>query len=280
MTSDHHRLAYLAARMPATFAVVKRVLEECKKRVPSFSPKTLCDIGSGPGTAAWASINIFPEITKIFLYEKDPQWQHIGKLLMDHSQHPALNHAVWNQTDLMHENTFISNDLSILSYVIGELPMDAMTQLILQAWNSTSHMLVIIEPGTPHGFDRIKLVRDQLIKLGAFLVAPCPHHNICPMEHGDWCHFAERLERTPLHMAVKDATLGYEDEKFSFVAASKAPIELPYARILRHPQHHSGHIDFFLCGKEGLEKRTLSRRHKDLYKKAKKLEWGNAFETD
>lgn len=277
MTSDNHRLAYLAVRMPATFAVVKRVLQECKNRAPNFYPQTLCDIGAGPGTATWAALDVFPEITAATLHEKDAGWLQLGKTLMEQSTRLTLKNAVWKETDLVQDNDLGVHDLAVLSYVIGELPIEAMTRLVSQAWN-VSQMLVVIEPGTPHGFERIRLVRDQLIRAGAFMVAPCPHHNKCPMANGDWCHFAVRLERSSLHMAVKDVSMGYEDEKYSYVAFLKSPVALPEARILRHPQHHSGHTEFVLCAKGGLEKKTISRRHKDLYKKAKKLEWGDVLE--
>lgn len=278
MISDNHRLAYLATRMPATYVVVNSVLEECARRVPSFSPGSICDIGSGPGTAAWAALAVFQSITKATLHEKDKGWLQLGKLLMEHSGQLVLNHAIWKETDLMNEADFGIHDLVVLSYVVGELPIEVMDRLISNAWNSASQMLVVIEPGTPHGFERIRGVRDQLILSGASLVAPCPHHRKCPMEKGDWCHFSERLERSRLHMAAKDVSLGYEDEKFSYIAACKVPVALPNSRILRHPQHHSGHTNFVLCAKEGLEKRTISRRHKDLYKRAKKLQWGDILE--
>lgn len=276
MTSDNHRLAYLAVRMPATFAVVNRVLEEYKLRVPEANPNSVCDIGAGPGTATWAALNVFPMISKATLHEKDTGWLQLGKQLMQQSSSDALKQAHWNASDLAKELDFSSNDLTILSYVVGELSQEAMEKLVQQSWSS-SQTLVVIEPGTPHGFQRIKTIREQLIHMGAFLVAPCPHHHQCPMEKGDWCHFAQRLERSSIHMTVKDVTVGYEDEKYSYVIASKNAVELPDARILRHPQHHSGHIDFVLCTKEGLEKRTISRRHKDLYKLARKLDWGDTL---
>ncbi len=278
ITTDQHRLAYLAARMPATYAVVNRVLEECRNRVPEYLPKTMCDIGAGPGTATWAALTVFPEITSATLYEKDPEWLKLGKTLMEQSTRPALRTAVWKETDLAREFTLAGHDLVVLSYVVGELSPEALTASVSQAWVAAAQMLVVIEPGTPHGFERIRTVREQLIKAGGFLVAPCPHQDKCPMSGGDWCHFAKRLERSSLHMAVKDVSVGYEDEKYSYVVASKTPVELPEARILRHPQHHSGHTEFVLCTKTGLEKRTISRRHKDLYKRAKKLEWGDVLE--
>lgn len=279
ITSDSHRLSYLAVRMPATYAVVKRVLEECQKRDPNFSPNTLSDIGAGPGTATWAALAALPSITSCMLYEKDTGWLQLGKHLMQQSKQAILNKAVWNEMDLAKEIHLLTQDLIILSYVVGELPLEAMHSLIFKAWQSTHQMLVVIEPGTPHGFERIRAIRDQLIQLGAFIVAPCPHHDKCPMENGDWCHFVERLERSSLHVAIKEGTMGHEDEKFSYLAVSKAPSILPKARILRHPQHHSGHINFILCTDGGLEKKTISKRHKDLYKHARKLKWGDTLET-
>jgi ribosomal protein RSM22 (predicted rRNA methylase) len=278
ITSDQHRLAYLAARMPATYAVVDRVLQECRSRMPGFSPRSVCDIGAGPGTATWAALNVFPGIADATLYEKDSGWLKLGKVLMEQSVQPVLRDAVWKETDLAADYTLGKYDLVVLSYVVGELSPEALKVAVAKAWGAASQVLVVIEPGTPHGFERIRTVREQLIEAGGFLVAPCPHQDKCPMAGGDWCHFAKRLERSSLHMAVKDVSVGYEDEKYSYVVASKTPVVLPEARILRHPQHHSGHTEFVLCTKAGLEKRTISRRHKDLYKRAKKLDWGDVLE--
>jgi ribosomal protein RSM22 (predicted rRNA methylase) len=277
MKTDQHRLSYLAARLPATFAVLKRVLEECQKNMPDFSPHSIADIGAGPGTATWASANAFSSINSAKLYEKDEGWLKLGKSIMDLSTNFSLKNSVWKQTNLEEVVNFDTSDLAILSYVVGELDLEAMKKLVANAWASVSQVLIIIEPGTPHGFERIRMLREQLIQLGAFVVAPCPHNNKCLMSGSDWCHFSERLERSLLHKTVKAASMGYEDEKYSYVVVSKTSVALPQARILRHPQHHSGHTEFVLCTSEGLEKRTISRRHKEEYKKAKKLEWGDCL---
>ena len=50
-----HRAAYVITRFPATFAAVTAVLSEIKSRMPEFAPADLLDLGSGPGTATWAS---------------------------------------------------------------------------------------------------------------------------------------------------------------------------------------------------------------------------------
>lgn len=280
MTTDAHRLAYLAVRFPATYAVIRRVLLETHQRMPAFSPKSICDVGAGPGTAAWAALEVFPEIAQAVLHEKDIGLIELGKRLMQKSAHLTLRSAEWKQCDLAQGITLTSHDLVVLSYVIGELPLERLKELIKLSWEATAQVLVVIEPGTPHGFARIRAVRQQLIDEGAFLVAPCPHQKACPMPPGDWCHFAERLERSDIHMAVKEVEVGYEDEKYSYVVAAKRPVILPETRVLRHPKRHSGHVELFLCGQEGLEKKTISRRHGDAYKKARKIEWGDTWDKE
>lgn len=278
MSSEAHRLAYMAVRMPATFAVVRRVLMENRNRMPQFFPASVGDIGAGPGTATWAAKEVFPMLSKATLHEKDSSWLNVGKQLMLQSSSVMLQSAEWRQTDLAQSSHLGNHDLMVLSYVIGELPMDSVKMLVEKSWKATSQVLVIIEPGTPHGFERIRVARQQLIDLGAYLVAPCPHHRACPMPPGDWCHFSERLERSNIHMAVKEVEVGYEDEKYSYVVAARSPVKLPEARVLRHPGRHSGHVELFLCGQNGLEKKVVSRKQGEVYKKAKKLDWGDTLE--
>src|SRR5207244_1650324 len=63
--------AYLLTRLPATFAAISAVLREVKQGVPDFRPRSLLDLGAGPGTAAWAASEIFPEIERLMLVERD-----------------------------------------------------------------------------------------------------------------------------------------------------------------------------------------------------------------
>ena len=97
------------------------------------------------------------------------------------------------------------------------------------------------------------------------------------MAGGNWCHFAERLPRSSAHRLAKNAELGYEDEKYSYIVFSRTPVRLPDARIVRHPRKHSGHVELELCAPEGLKRETISRKNGDRYKQAKKAEWGDAL---
>ncbi|HTC78775.1 MAG TPA: small ribosomal subunit Rsm22 family protein, partial [Terriglobales bacterium] len=121
--------------------------------------------------------------------------------------------------------------------------------------------------------------RTQLIAAGVELVAPCPHEDECPMRGSarDWCHFSQRLERSGLHRQLKAGELGYEDEKFSYVVASKLPARKAAARIVRHPTVRKGHIELQLCAPGGLKKETIARSQGEEYRQARKAKWGEEW---
>ena len=123
INSNEQRLAYLAVRLPATYAVVHRVLSECQRRCADFTPKSLCDIGAGPGTASWAAQDVFPSILKATLSEKDEKWFEIGKSLMNQTERQTLLSALWQHSDIQQTLDFGKHDLVVLSYVIGELSL-------------------------------------------------------------------------------------------------------------------------------------------------------------
>lgn len=270
MTSDDHRLTYLATRMPATFAALNSAMQQL---FPS-EIKSLLDLGAGPGTAMWAACEHFP-IERITLLEKDPFLSTIGKKLGAVSEHHPIQSATWIEADLEQIKTLPCHDLITLSYVIGELKAASILPLINLCWQSTAKLLLIIEPGTPQGFERIRTVRSHLINLGAHIAAPCPHLFPCPMTGTDWCHFAARVERTSLHRKIKGGTLPYEDEKFSYLAVSKCPLHLPSSRIICEPARHSGHLSLKLCTANGITTPTLSKKKGELYKQTRKAQWGD-----
>jgi len=79
--------------------------------------------------------------------------------------------------------------------------------------------------------------------------------------------FPVRVERTSLHRRLKGGVLGYEDEKFSYLIATRPQASRPPpARIVRHPQKHSGHIRLTLCTAQGIEQRTITKSQKEPYK--------------
>lgn len=270
------RIAYVLSRMPATYEAVYSILNELKDQIPFFF-HSLLDVGAGPGTATWAAATVFPDLVQAILLEQDASLMDLGKKLSSGNSPALIKNAKWSQTNLLKEESFPSSDLTIVSYSMGEWPKSQWEEILSKLWKSTQKLLIIVEPGTMAGFQVISTARQYLIEQGAYMVAPCPHHLRCPMAQSDWCHFSARIARSSLHRQIKQGTLGHEDEKFSYIAVSKNLVELPSARIIRHPKKHSGHINFKLCSKEGLIEKTISKREGERYKEAKDLEWGDSF---
>lgn len=273
-----HRSAYLAVRFPATFAADLHVFSEIRRLAPDLKISSLLDLGSGPGTALYAAAGIFPSLTNATLVENDASLIQLGKRLAAASPHPAVRSAEWRPQDI-NSLSCESHDLVVISYALGELPQVAAEKIISRAWQCAKELLVVIEPGTVRGFNVVLSARSALIAAAAHLLAPCPHAGECPMAAAaDWCHFAARVERTSLHRRLKGGTLGHEDEKFSYIAASRNPVVPARARIVRHPQKHSGHVQLTLCTSEGLLKQTVGKSQKEKYKSARQAEWGDAWD--
>ena len=268
-----HRLAYLQVRMPATYAACAHVFAHTREVLPDFAPTSLLDLGAGPGTATHAAVEHFPSLRKLSLVERDAELANIGRSLSAN-----LKEATWTIADL---RTFTppTHDLILISYALGELTPAEAQRLVRAAWTA-SQLLILIEPGTPKAFARMADLRKQLIADGATIAAPCPHERECPLlAKGDWCHFAERLERTAEHRRIKGGSLGYEDEKFSYLAATRLPPPERSARIVRHPMIHSGYVQLQLCATDVLQRLTVTKSQKDIYRAARKAKWGDRWES-
>lgn len=266
MATYEQKIAYLALRMPATFAAIS----ECLKHI-QIPVKTLLDAGSGPATGFWAAWSCFPSLQKALLLEKDEELIKIGQELLKPLSFPA----VYQKQELTTFSTESTFDLAIAAYVLSEL---SSWEQALERLYYASSQLLIVESGTPYGYRTILKAREFLIQKGAFILAPCTHEAKCPLaESSDWCHFAARLPRTEMQRLVKGAKLGYEDEKYSYLLVSKTPLSRPESRIIKTPDKHSGHVRLTLCNSNGLETKVISRKDKEVYRDARKLEWGDSL---
>jgi ribosomal protein RSM22 (predicted rRNA methylase) len=269
--------AYLAVRLPATYAAVRHALRETLAAVADDWPTTQLDVGAGPGTAAWAAAATWSSLGAITFVERDPEMISLGRRLAAGASAGPLRKARWLCEDLRRLPPPAPHDLVTAAYVLGELDVAVQDRLVAQLWQASRGLLVLVEPGTSGGFARIRRARAQLLGLGAQVAAPCPHDVECPMADGDWCHFAQRLERSRLHRRSKGAELGHEDEKFSYVAASRWPVRRPEGRVLRHPQVRQGHVRLEVCGPDGLRSEVVARSDGRRYRMAKDLAWGEAM---
>ena len=195
----------------------------CARSGPTLRPRSLLDVGAGPGTATWAAAEAFSSLQIFTLLDANDALRTLALDLGSDSARFARSRyergdarAVLAKAD--------AADLVVASYVIGEMGEAERAALASLMWEKTRDTLLVVEPGTPAGYARIIALREQLIAAGAHVAAPCPHDEACPLAAPDWCHFTQRLQRSRAHKQVKGAEVPFEDEKFSYVALTRAPV--------------------------------------------------------
>lgn len=275
--SETDALAYALARMPATYAAVAASLNALVEIRPEFAPKTLLDVGAGPGTATWAAAETFPSLQGFALLDANDALRTLALNLFSDSF--RLRQVGYERGEARAALTKAdSADLVIASYMIGEIGAAEQKALAELMWQKTGDTLLVVEPGTPAGYARIIALRERLVALGAHVVAPCPHDDKCPLTAPDWCHFTQRLQRSRAHKQIKGAELPYEDEKFAYVALTRTPAQNHPARVLAQPEVSKVEVTAKLCTPNGLAWMKTPRRAKADYAAARRWRWGDAVE--
>jgi ribosomal protein RSM22 (predicted rRNA methylase) len=276
ISGDLAARAYLATRLPATYAAIRDTMAKLAQLRPDFEPVSLLDAGAGPGTALWAAADCWPSLQEAALLEASGAIRKWGEAL---SASSPVARIEWQSADIAQGLPGTPpSDLVCLAYVLSELPAARRARLLDGLWSLTQDTLLIVEPGTPKGWERILAARDQMIANGAHIIAPCPHHETCPIVAPDWCHFSRRVARSRIHRLAKAADVPWEDEKFIYLAASRHRGQAGDARIVGPPRSSKGRIDLKLCCRDGmLRERTISKRDGDLFKMARRRDWGEVI---
>lgn len=276
ISTDRSVLAYLAARLPATYAAARASLAAVRQARPDFAPSTMLDVGAGPGTALWAAADCWPDLADVSLIEASPLFRIYGERLSADALPPRIG---WHTADAAADTIDgAPRDLVTLAYVLGELAPDAQKNLVAKLWRLAADVLVIVEPGTPVGWRRVMSARSALIESGAHIVAPCPHAQACPLTPPDWCHFAQRVGRSRVHRLAKSAEVPWEDEKFIYLAVARKPAATRASRVIARPRKASGRVTLKLCRPDGsAADRLISRREGELFKHASRTAWGETL---
>lgn len=280
MKGELEALAYLATRLPATYAVNRFVMAQVSDQVPDFEPVSVLDAGAGPGTASLAAAYSFDGLRHITLVEPNRYLRAVADqciLLEIDTQY------IWVESPLERCSSFDSADLVLASYVFNEIPADQREKIFKVLWAACTGVLVVIETGTPLGFEVTRQFRQIAAGMDdAVLIGPCPQAGPCPLSTlpDRWCHFSVRVERTRLHKDLKDgATLGYEDEKFSWVAFARPHVRrqaLPDYRVIGYPSGGKV-VSLQVCSGEGRAETLTLPKSSPLYKRARKVVWGDSL---
>jgi ribosomal protein RSM22 (predicted rRNA methylase) len=297
--------AYAAYRMPATAAAVRAALlaagldtqlpATTRPGPPATDPgdpapaegtaraggaravgagsggRTLVDVGGGTGAALWAVAATVPGIATATVLDRSPDALALGRELAARSPSELVRRATWTRGPVAGP----AADLVTMAYVLAELPERAREDLVR---STDADTVVVVEPGTPAGHGRVLAARDVLVGRGYRVLAPCPHDRTCPLAAGDdWCHFSVRVPRSARHRRAKGATVGWEDEKFSYVVATRGAGTPAPGRIVRHPYLRKGLVEMPVCAPAGIEQVRVSKKQGPLYRAARDAGWGDPW---
>ncbi len=254
--------AYLAYRAPATFAAAAAVFRQVALQRPEWQPRSLLDVGAGPGVAAWAAVEQWPSLSELTLVEIEPAMIAAGREL--------LPDASWVEGDVAARAGRPSWSSRRTSSASSPQPP------VAQLWAQAADTIVFVEPGTPAGYRRVLDARAAVLDGGR------PHDRAVPARPRLPAAGRTTGATSPSGSRARSCTaqakgveLGYEDEKFSYAALSREPVPPAAARIIRQPQLRSGHVNLVTCEPDGIHERTVSRKQGALYKEARSAAWGD-----
>lgn len=226
---DHspHRIAYWCYFMPLNFLRLLAVFEEAYRLGFFSNTHEVIDFGAGIGTGffAWqyfyqfiSSSTASPSLLTNF-YSLDSSRHATNQLRKINDQFPAyFPHQILNTQELPQASQ--DSSLLMLSYSLNEMPALPIPFL------SFSHLL-LLEPSTQTHSRKLMNLRQELIKAGYFIWAPCTHQELCPLftqSQNDWCHdrifiqppdWFQRMEK---RLPFKNTNISY-----SYLLASRMP---------------------------------------------------------
>lgn len=270
--------AYALARLPATYAACASAMQSLAAAAPDFAPATLLDAGAGPGGASWAACEMWASLTAVSMMDANGPFLELAARLAAGADGP-LSQARLLRQDLTHpDGSWPSAELVLCSYALAEIGPESQEGVVGRLWEACSGILLLVEPGTPAGFQRIALARRYLLGAGATLLAPCTHAQACPIEDPDWCHFVQRLPRSRSHLMAKQASVPFEDEKFAYLAAARPAVASKAkgaGRIIGPVRSGKAGLEMRLCTADGVVEHKVPRRDKAAHAAHRRLQWGD-----
>lgn len=195
--------AYMTGVMPSIYGATMAVLQEARHRFeladhdrPPWRPQRIVDWGAGLGSVAWyvqrlqcfwlwadhmesrAAHEVWPEhklayvgldssramqmLASNTLQSLSPQFLE-RKLIQISLSAPEVPDVLANSfPDISHDDT-----MAVAAFTLGDLSDSKVRREVVRSmWDSKADVIVIIDRGTPNGFDIIAQARDQLLRLG------------------------------------------------------------------------------------------------------------------
>lgn len=280
-------LQYLMTRAAPEYAVLVRVLDEIRRVLPDYKPRSFFDFGSGVGTGTWA-LNTYwkGEIYEYFCVDTSAHMHDLARLILcEGKDNVELPYKCYYQRQFLPASTDLRYNIVLSAYSLFELPsMKSRLETIQKLWNKTEDFLIIIEHGTNAGFRAVNEAREFILNLPkdssnrGYAFSPCPNDSVCPryLDHQTPCNFLMKYESLGYHS--KSEVLA---DLYTYVILRKGdrPNDDPqWPRIVRAPIVRSGHTICRMCTAQGELKEIIFSKGKHdqtMYRCARSANWGD-----
>lgn len=277
---------YIALRSPSTYSQIYTALSQIKEVLPSWNPKTMLDIGSGPGTAIWAVSTIFPEIIKVTALEREAEFIEVGKRILSEHRNIIVD---WKNIDLTAEENSDANtyDIVVISSALNELDDKTQVKILNFAFERCNGVLLITEPGTPFGYSVFRNCAKILEAFSGDFIAPYIGGKYVDSEE---VQFSARIKRPDFQKRVRQnqrkqdhknnnrllPASDWEESNFYYFAYSKIPSEIfGKGRVIGNPSVNKGYVYIDILKSEAVSKIQILKRDKDAFKLSKKYKPGD-----
>ena len=259
--------AYLLFYWPVSYAQARAVLGELSRR-----PRSVLDLGSGPGPVAFAALDA--GASEVTAADRSAPALTLARALAAEAEEPLATRT-WTGGAALPEGQF---DVITFGHVLNELgrgpsALADRAALLERAAGQlrTGGSLVVLEPALRDTSRELLQVRDLLVQRGFAVRAPCLWRGPCPalVKASDWCH-AERSWSPPalLDALAREAGLHKEALKMSYLVLAprrEAWVEPPAGRLFRivsEPLEGKGRQRYMGCGPEGRIGLALQEKHR------------------
>lgn len=248
------QIAYLAYFLPLNYFRIRAVIARGQEVGFFQGYKSFLDFGSGLGSVALAFQESGCQFPKGGIcVERSSEARKLHQTLQ-----ASTPHLLSWRGDVSKDMDGGPTSLAVFSYSLTELSK-------LPEWATRMGGLMVVEPATRQDGRNLLAMRENLLKEGWHVWAPCTHSDRCPLLHfskKDWCHdrlewlqpaFYAAIER---HLPMKNKTL-----PFSYLLLRRSPPPMMrLARLTGDQQEFKGYTKQLVC--RGSKREFLSWQHK------------------
>ncbi|MET0403060.1 MAG: small ribosomal subunit Rsm22 family protein [Cystobacter sp.] len=262
--------AYLLFYWPVSYAQAREALGELSAR-----PRSVLDLGSGPGPLAFAALDA--GAAEVTAADRSKPALALARALATEAGE-ALATREWDplRKAPLPDGKF---DLITMGHVLNELygvgdeAVKPRAALLEQALTQVKPggSLVVLEPALRETSRLLLKVRDVMVEKGYAIRAPCLYRGGCQalIKESDWCH-AERTWTMPrvVEEIARAAGLHKESLKMSYLVLAPAGERWPEPRperlfrIVSESLEGKGRQRFIGCGPEGRMGLAMQDKHR------------------